>query len=212
MIHLSLDASHTMPIRFSSTQSSFFLVTLFSISLIYTPSCKKQYSSAALSPLVPELLEDTGTEVILPSLELFKQDITMLHQSLTELEIGFDNAAYEASLPSIQERWKSTMRIWQRLEVMQIGPIGSSLSTIGGQSYRDEIYSWPLSDHCRIDQHIVAESWMSDDFHEENTVYSYGLDALEHVLFSDLSSTCSEDLQTSEQESVKPRIFKALIE
>ena len=76
---------------------------------------------------------------------------------------------------------------------MQIGPLGSSISTIGGENYRDEIYSWPLSDPCRIDQHIASESWTSDEFYEVNTVYSYGLDALEYVLFSDSSSACSDD-------------------
>ena len=40
---------------------------------------------------------------------------------------------------------------------MQLGPAGSSLSAVAGADIRDEIYSWPTINPCRID--AVLHLW-----------------------------------------------------
>ena len=83
------------------------------------------------------------------------------------------------------------MAAWQRLEVMQIGPAGSSLDTIAGADIRDEIYSWPTVNPCRVDQKTATGQWQDADFFEANLVIAYGLDALEHLLFAGDESVCN---------------------
>jgi len=76
------------------------------------------------------------------------------------------------------------------LEAFQIGPAASGLTRIGGQDIRDEIYSWPTINPCRVDQNTADGSWASADFFETNLVNAIGFDAMEHLLFSDLESVC----------------------
>ena len=71
--------------------------------------------------------------------------------------------------------------------MMQIGPIGSSLTAVGGMDLRDEIYSWPTVDECTILHHLVEERWKEDDFFDSQLVPSYGMDALEVLFFSDIT-------------------------
>ena len=67
---------------------------------------------------------------------------------------------------------------------MLLGPAGSSVSVVGGIDLRDEIYSWPSVNPCRIDQQIVSQGYLDPSFFSANLVNTYGLDALEYLLFS----------------------------
>jgi predicted lipoprotein len=78
---------------------------------------------------------------------------------------------------------------------MQVGPAGSSLKFAGGQDIRDEIYSWPTTNPCRIDQKTVEDDWKDSDYFEKNLVNAYGLDALEHLLFAGMNSVCASQIQ-----------------
>ena len=87
------------------------------------------------------------------------------------------------------------MSTWQELEVMQIGPAGSSLTEAGGLDLRDEMYSWPSINTCRVDQETVDEAWDASSFFTESLVNVYGLDALEYLLFTeDSDNTCPGQL------------------
>jgi predicted lipoprotein len=111
-----------------------------------------------------------------------------LKTTLTTLETDPSNASHkEAS----QQAWLAAMRTWQMLELMQVGPAGSSLKeVIGAQDIRDEIYSWPTVNSCRIDQKTADGSWADSTFFEDNLVNAYGLDALEHLLFGEYTTNC----------------------
>lgn len=101
----------------------------------------------------------------------------------------------QAARATAQEAWMSAMQAWQVLEAMQLGPLGPSSERVGGADLRDEIYSWPSVNTCRVDQEIVLAEYEQDEFFDTRLVNSYGLDALEYLLFYDGSAnTCPPQL------------------
>lgn len=83
------------------------------------------------------------------------------------------------------EAWNEAMLIWQRAELMQLGPAGASAYVIGGQNLRDEVYSWPTVSPCRVDEELVARAYEADGFFEDALVNVKGLDAIEYLVFND---------------------------
>lgn len=138
---------------------------------------------------VSALLRDVATLVIRPALAAFHTEATALSDSLTAGD----------ALADVQQAWIDTMRAWQRLEVMQVGPAGSSLTAVGGQDLRDAIYSWPSVNPCRVDQVTADQSFTSDSFFDDNLVNAYGLDAIEYALWASPDNACPPqvDINTS---------------
>lgn len=87
-----------------------------------------------------------------------------------------------------QESWNAAMVVWQRAELMQLGPAGVSAFHVGGAELRDEIYSWPTVSACRVDEEIVARTYEDPSFFTESLVNVKGLAAIEYVLFVDVPS------------------------
>ena len=129
--------------------------------------------------------------MVLPAFAAFESDVDALAAAVADwqstLAAGGDG---ESELVAAQESWVAAMVTWQQLELMQIGPAGSSLSAVGGQDLRDEIYSWPTTNPCRVDQETVAGGYTAPDFFEVSLVNAYGLDALETLLFSGPGNAC----------------------
>lgn len=140
---------------------------------------------ALTSDVVGELLAQVGPGVVQPALTEFLVAMDGLDAALAAWDGGEGASRDEA-----QAAWKTAMRAWQRVEVMQVGSLGSSLTAVGGADLRDEIYSWPTINPCRIDQETVEEAWDEADFFTANLVNSYGLDALEHLLWAGADNTC----------------------
>lgn len=93
---------------------------------------------------------------------------------------AFRDAANTLAAQPSRENWKVAMAAWQRLEVMQLGPTGSSLNP-GGLDLRDQLYSWPLVSRCAVEDVIVAKSY--ENGVGRLLVNRRGLAALEYVLF-----------------------------
>lgn len=88
-----------------------------------------------------------------------------------------------------KENWKAAMASWQRVELMQYGPTGSS-SAPGGQDLRDQVYSWPLPNRCVIEDTLVSKRYETDL--GSLLVNRRGLGALEYLLFHETDDfTCS---------------------
>ncbi len=121
------------------------------------------------------VLAALASEVFTPSHAGFRVAAEALREATTTLDD-------EASLESARAAWREAMAVWQVAEVMQIGPAGGP-GRVGGESLRDEIYSWPTVNHCRVDQVLVSEAYAAADFFETSVVNVYGLDALEYLLF-----------------------------
>ncbi|MCB9675352.1 MAG: imelysin family protein [Alphaproteobacteria bacterium] len=137
------------------------------------------------------VLEATGPAVVVPTLQTFADRAEALTTALDAWR-----AALEADTDGLAEReaardaWHAAMDVWQEAEVMQIGPAAPSLTAALGEDLRDEIYSWPTVNPCLVDQKTVEAAWDSPSFFADNLVNSYGLDAIEHVLWAGPDNTC----------------------
>ena len=151
---------------------------------------------AADSVVAADFLADIGPSVVLPALEGFADDAAALTDALERWQAALASGGGDAELAEARAAWGDAMFTWEQLELMQLGPIGAvvaaegSVVTPGGEGLRDEIYSWPTINTCRVDQETAIESWGSDGFFTENLVTTYGLDALEHLLFAELATVC----------------------
>ncbi len=72
------------------------------------------------------------------------------------------------------------MAAWQRLEVMQFGPTGSSIKP-GGLDIRDHVYAWPLFSRCATEDAMVSKQYEGGV--DKLLVNRRGLTALEFLLF-----------------------------
>lgn len=55
---------------------------------------------------------------------------------------------------------------------------------------RDDIYSWPLTNHCRVDQELSKKSYEKADAFSTLLVNAKGLDALEYLLWHGEENNC----------------------
>jgi predicted lipoprotein len=140
----------------------------------------------ALAAAVSDALAAVGPSVVLPALADAREAATALQAAVQAWQQSGDAADRAAA----QDAWRDTMRAWQRVEVLQIGPAASSLTAVAGADLRDEVYSWPTTNPCRVDQETVAGGYADAAFFDENLVNAYGLDALETVLFGDAGNAC----------------------
>lgn len=93
------------------------------------------------------------------------------------VDIGARSAAREALT--------SMLVTWQQLEVMQLGPAGSSSTFTGGLGLRDGIDSWPLVSPCGADQQVVQNLFGEPGWAAGRLVNVLGTHTLEYLLFRD---------------------------
>ncbi|MBR56801.1 MAG: hypothetical protein CMH54_01955 [Myxococcales bacterium] len=160
-----------------------------------------QVEDTGLSPDILEpsfehlaLLASVSNNVISPLLGDFQVLTHDLHATAVVYADLVHNGETDTAeaLADLQSSWSSTMDTWQELELLQIGPAAAVSEFVGGEGLRDEIYSWPSVNTCRVDQEIVENVFADDIFFEQNLVNVYGLDALEYLLFyHESDNTCS---------------------
>ena len=126
-----------------------------------------------------QLLESVSENVIIPALVEFAESATAL-QTAAET---YASDPSETHLTAAQNAWREAMKSWQRVEVMQIGPAGMMGEVLGGDDRRDEIYSWPVTNACRIDQETLEDAHKKPAELEQEGVNTRGLDAIEYLLF-----------------------------
>lgn len=152
-------------------------------------ACRDEMTSHTLndSTDVKPFLTDFAVNVVSERLTLMSEHNAGL---VSALESASADASSTELLLEAQQKWFDTMVQWQELEVMQVASLGSSLTTVGGQDVRDNIYSWPLSNPCRIDQVTATQDYLNDDFISTALVSMRGLDAIEYLLFAPLETEC----------------------
>jgi predicted lipoprotein len=84
-------------------------------------------------------------------------------------------------LAAARTAWNDALEVWQRVEVFQLGP-AAPLSQPGGQDLRSQIYAWPLSSRCLLEQGIVSRAWEQPTF-STGLVTTRGLVAAEYLSF-----------------------------
>ena len=156
------------------------LVVLAALVISMPVACTGNRGDEALSPeqVYSSALSQVGVGVVEPALEQFIVESQALEDALTV----WSTTPNSSTLIAAKQQWVDTMLIWQQLEVMQLGP---------SVSLRDEVYSWPVSSGCRIDQELVYGNWSSAAWLDTMSVNTYGLDAVEHLLFAELENDCS---------------------
>ncbi len=155
-------------------------------------------SPALRAKILAEVLAAVGPEVVLPALDRFLVEADALEASVAQWQDATSNEDSEAEQAAAQDAWVRTFAVWTELEPLQLGPAGSSLTAIGGEDLRDEIYSWPTVSGCRVDQVTVDGDYLEADFFEASLVNAYGLDAAEHLLFFGLDNDCPGQVAINE--------------
>ena len=147
---------------------------------------------AASTATAAEYLAAIAPQVVQPALVDFASELDRLDSALQAwsdtVEAGGDGLTERSTA---QEVFADVMGSWQRLELMQIGALASSLSGApGAEDLRDEVYSWPTINTCRIDQETVDRGFEDEAFFTENLANAYGLDAIEFLLWGEADTVC----------------------
>ena len=139
------------------------------------------------TPFLNQVLSDIGNNVILPTYASFEGSASSLVTALSDYQLLLEtDSASGEELASVQAQWVETMVAWQAAEVLQLGPaapVGALEPAVGAMGLRDEIYSWPTVNQCRVDQELVEAKFGDATFFEQELNNVYGLDASEYLLF-----------------------------
>ncbi len=145
-------------------------------------------ATAESASLRADVVRSLGENVVLPVYEEFASRADSLVSDLD---------AYAAA-PSVdtrraaQDAWSRAIDLWQRAELMQLGPAAAADLSAGGEDFRDDIYAWPALNLCSIDQRTVGENYDSPSELAGDGINLRGLGAIEYLLFVDDSENrCS---------------------
>ncbi len=153
---------------------------LFFILILCMISCQ---SKSSTSNMVVDQNLEIKQKALSAFADDFKQELIAFDTAQAKLLAQIEKLAMATSeRENTQLAWKEAMKIWQRLETIQIGPLCASDKCEQGADLRDEIYSWPLHNDCRIDQLIADQQVMNEAQFESMLVNTYGLGVLEQLL------------------------------
>lgn len=137
------------------------------------------------------LLTSYSNNVVLPLLAQFESEA----QALVVVTAEYVENPDVRVLARAQEAYRFAMATWQQLELMQIGPGATAGTSPGAADLRAEIYSWPLTNPCRVDQETVAGTIWQGDAISAAAVNVRGLDAIEYLLFdADTNNACPANM------------------
>lgn len=155
-------------------------------------ACGDSGSNGAGGDIAPgfdrsDLLASIADQVIVPTYSDFAARADALAAAAAAWAAAPDDASRREAA---QGAWVDAAQVWQVAELTQVGPAGASGASgrVGGLGLRNEIYSWPLENPCRVDQELVANAFAQDGYFASKLDNTYGLDALEYVLFVDASA------------------------
>lgn len=168
-----------------------FALLLIAALAVALPACSR---SSSPDPVVSNsggnfdrnaMLLNLAQNVVLPSYRQFEvqaQDLVTQTQEWADAIRNAGNVSQELS--EAQQAWRSSMDLWQELELYQFGPEGPATQVVGGQDLREEIYSFPITNTCRVDQETVENNFPNANFTDNELTNVYGFDALEYLLFN----------------------------
>ncbi|MCO4745294.1 MAG: imelysin family protein [Proteobacteria bacterium] len=167
------------------------LTVVTALALLQPVACDPPEVDDGISEQALALALAPVAEQVTAELAAFRAALSTLDEALAAWRTSLDSGDGATELDAARVAYLDTMAVWQRLEVLQIGPQASSLTGVGGEDLRDEVYSWPEAvSGCRVDTETVEAVWDDADFFTSNLVNSYGLDALEHLLYASPTTEC----------------------
>ena len=127
-----------------------------------------------------------GEHVVLPRYRTFAADVDALVSATAALESSEAATVDVAShaLAAARSAWEQAIGTWQEAELFQIGPAGAAGQVAGGQGLRARIYSWPLTNPCRVDQEMVKGDLFDPTKLALAPANVRGLAALEYLLYA----------------------------
>ncbi|MBL8920633.1 MAG: imelysin family protein [Myxococcaceae bacterium] len=132
-------------------------------------------------------LKTFDLEVARPTLEQAVAALTALREAVQGWAATPDGQD-AAQLATARARFEAAFLVWQRAELLQLGPLGAATRVTAGEGLRDEIYSWPTTNLCRVDAALVANTAPDDAWFETALATSKGLVVLEELLFNQTAS------------------------
>lgn len=108
-------------------------------------------------------------------------------RELAEKVNAHAEARTEESLLAAQAAWRVATARLQNVEMFQFGPYASRAESAGrdiyqGQAIRDQIYSWPVTARCRVEEQVATERYKTQGFGNV-FISARGLYGLEYLLF-----------------------------
>jgi predicted lipoprotein len=88
----------------------------------------------------------------------------------------------DANAAAARSAFRGAMSALQRVELFRIGPAAVS-SEPGGKGLRDELYAYPNTSFCKVDQDLVDKSYASSDFNVAISTIGRGLGAYEYLVY-----------------------------
>jgi predicted lipoprotein len=125
------------------------------------------------------VLSSLGEDVILATYAEFEQKT----DTLASAADAYAGSQSDADRQAVQDAWREAMNTWQRAEMFLLGPAGPMGAVVGGEDLRDQIYSWPIVNPCRVDQELVEQNYTDAQSFASEPVNVRGLDAMEYLLF-----------------------------
>jgi predicted lipoprotein len=120
-----------------------------------------------------DMLTSIVNNAVIPTVDELALKLTALDTEVTQYCASIDQDEEADQLAAAQAQWQESMAVWQQLDVMQFGKIAEQ---------RDNFYSWPLNDECKVDVDVVLGQASDYDI-TSRTAPRRGLDALEYLLF-----------------------------
>ena len=151
-------------------------------------------SSAGADVTAQDVLVSLADNVFAPTHAAFSDAADVLSTAAaTHAAAVADGGDTAASRDAVEAAYGDAARALQHVELLQLGPAAGSAG-VQGEFLRDELYSWPAVNTCRIDQELVAGEYGAPDFTDTRLVNVYGFDALEYLLFNDSAENRSESV------------------
>jgi len=146
---------------------------------------------------------DVVTDVLVHAREgVLEGELAAMEDRLVDLSAAMDALAASPQDPdavaAARDAFGEALVQWGGLDALQVGPSAPSLDSPAGEDLRDEIYSWPTVNPCRVDQETVSGDYQQEGFFEAELVNVYGLDALEHLLYAPASNACPSQIDINE--------------
>lgn len=140
------------------------------------------------------LITSVVNNVILPAIDNMSQSSDELVTSIVAYCADLTaDADPQNTRSSAQASWSAAMSNWQKIEMMQVGPLTASDGLL-----RDTIYSWPIKNYCAVDQDVghFANGEINGQPYDisRRTTNRKGLTTIEYLLFNNnLNHSCSKD-------------------
>lgn len=136
-----------------------------------------------------ELIDSLVTNVLLPTLDDLVAAAEAFEAAAAAYAADVENPETRAA---VEAAFQTLLTAFQRVEVLQVGPLGDPAKMAGGQGLRYQLYSWPLESRCNVDMGIVDEAYADPDALAAMLPSYFGIDAAEYLLFHPAdSNACS---------------------